>query len=318
MARRLIVDNLVDEVRSMLDEENRENISDTTDILPALNRAQDYGANILARHYEAPLLTYNTITTTAGVNEYYIPEDAFEQRLEKLEVEISPGHWQEIHAISFRDATAYEYPNSSSYPSHYAIIGGKYRLYPTVGGTRTIRQWFDKDPEPLVLSQGRITSVNTASNYFILNSQGTSLTTEIDDLNCFINIIDGQSGRIKGSFQIQSLNSGQVTIKTTPDRSTVLNKTIATSLADLEIEADDLVSTIHGSCVPVIKKPLSNFLIEYATSEIKRKLDNQTGADPRILDNLERQVERSWVGRPLTTRIKRVNPIWARRRWRGR
>ena len=57
MASQIIaVNDLIDEVRSMLDEDNRTSVSDTADILPALNRAQNYAANILSRHYESHYL----------------------------------------------------------------------------------------------------------------------------------------------------------------------------------------------------------------------------------------------------------------------
>ena len=42
MASQIItVNDLIDEVRSMLDEDNRTSLSNSADILPALNRAQN-------------------------------------------------------------------------------------------------------------------------------------------------------------------------------------------------------------------------------------------------------------------------------------
>ena len=89
MAISITVDDLIDQVRSLLDEDNIESVSDSADIIPALNRAQDYASNILARHYEAPLLKKVEITTVSGQEEYFIPEDAMEERIERVEVKVN-------------------------------------------------------------------------------------------------------------------------------------------------------------------------------------------------------------------------------------
>ena len=86
MARLLLtVQDLVDQVRNQVDEQDQDAVSLEGDILPVLNRAQDYAYNILARKYQEPLLTYTQLTLTSG-QEYDIPEDAFEDRIEKIEI----------------------------------------------------------------------------------------------------------------------------------------------------------------------------------------------------------------------------------------
>lgn len=325
MASQIItVDNLIAEVRSCLDEDNRQSVRDDLDILPALNRGQNYASNILARHYESPMLIHKDVTTTASQQEYKIPEDAFEQRLEKVEVKVN-GFFYPMDRLSYRDISLYEYGNSStsSIPYHYTVIGTNYRVLPKASGAYPLRIWYLKDPLRLVPSQGRINVVNTTDNYLIVDAAGDDLTTESDLLDSYINIIDAQTGERKATVQVKNINGNRINIKTTPARSSVLNLDIDTSLdtanllvnqgtvgESVTINPDDYISLIHGSCVPFFKQPFSNFLIQYAVAELTRKLGGSGDAEQAVLKKLEDQVERSWVGRESTLKVARKNSNW--------
>jgi hypothetical protein len=306
MSRRTLVDELVSECRSMLDEQNQEHIDDTLDILPALNRAQDRVVSMLARHYEEPLLEESPLTLTSGTADYSIPDDALEQRIEKVEINVS-GYYQPVYRISYREISKYEYENlRTPIPLYYCVIGNSFRLLPTPTGSYDGRLWYLKDPEPLVKSQGRIITVNTAGNYLLLNELGDDLTTEIEDLNCFINVVDGQSGQIKYTGQILSIDpsSNKITLRSTPSRSTVLGKTVEGSFLSAGIEPDDIICTVHGTCIPFIKKPFSLYLIQHAVAELQYKLGGNADMAYRVLQDLEKVVKRTWVGREKTFRVK--------------
>jgi hypothetical protein len=306
--RRLTTTDLIEEVRSLLDESNRANVSDELDILPALNRAQDVAANILARHYEAPLLAYKSLQLTAGQSEYDIPEDAFEQRIEKCEVYITSVYYP-IKRIDYRDITLYETPTRTNVPYYYTVIGTKFRLLPSPTAVYPLRIWYLKDPEVLVAPQGRLTIVNQAQNYVIVDSIGSDLTSAMDDLNSYVNLIDGQTGNIKATMQIQSIVGNKITFKSSPSRSTVLNKTIESALP-VTVEPDDFICTIHGTCIPAFKKPFSNYLIQFAVAEIQRKLGGPADIELKVRDELEKIVERSWVGRENFLRVQKRNRNW--------
>ncbi len=326
MSQIITTDDLISEVRSMLDEDNRESVTDAEDILPALNRAQNYAANILSRHYESPLLVKKDVTTVNSQMEYDIPEDAFEQRIEKLEVRIN-NIFYEMRRIDYRDISLFENKSSTSIPYYYVIIGTRYRIIPASNSIYPLRIWYLKDPLPLVASQGRINVVNTSSNYVIVDNVGSDVTTEADQLNSYLSIIDAQTGNRKATFQVKNVNGNRINFKTSPARSTVLNIPIDTDMSSLylndnsteprrnegptiTIEPDDYVCVIKGSCVPFFKKPFSNFLVQYAIAEIRRKLGGPAELEQRVLKDLEDQVERSWVGREQTLRVKKVNDAW--------
>lgn len=317
------VESLVDEIRQQLDEDNTDSIDTNADILPALNRAQKYAFDILARKYPEPLLRYTTLTLTANVAEYPIPEDVFEDRIQKLEVAMPSGslsQYSEVERRSYRDITSLESTTNAASPRFYVIFGRTIRLIPAPSGAYNIRMWSLRNPEKLVLPQGRITVVNTTDNYVTVDSAGDSLTTETDQLGSYVNFIDGQTGEIKGSAQIRILSGGRITFRTSPLRSTVLGRTISSSLTSLGLEVDDYIAPIQGTCVPYFSEPVSNFLIEYSVAALKGKLEGDSNSLQSLLESLEKQVERTWVGREQQLRVKRKSNSWNRslrlfRRW---
>lgn len=318
MGRRLTVDDWIADVRSKLDEANNENLDDVRDIIPSLSRAQDFCANILARHYTPPLLTYKVVQTTSGVQEYDIPEEAMEQRILRIEVNVN-GIYIPVTQLEYIDIGRYETPAVTQFPEWYCVIGTKFRLIPGVSnGAFPLRVWFLQDPLPPVKSQGMITSINQSSNYVVLDSAGPDLTSEGDELDSYVNIVDGQTGRIKATMQVQSIAStGRVTFKSTPSRDTVLNLNILGAIPDT-VERDDYVCLIHGSCVPFMKKPLSNFVIEYSTAELLSRMGGDPNFEASLVQKMEKEVERSWVGRPLRMRVQPANALWKQRRGRRR
>ena len=316
------VDDLVSEVRSQLDEENRDSVSTSSDILPALNRAQDYAFDIYARRYPEPILRHAVLPLQAGVQEYDIPEDVFEDRVLKMEIEIPTGGvgstFAEVQQISFRDLSNYESVGKTNIPLYYSIYRRKIRFVAPPTGTYSARMWSLTNPERLELSQGRITTINNDSNYVIVDSAGSSLTTEADELGSYVNLIDGQTGEIKGSLQIQQLNSNnRLVFRTSPQRSTVVNRTIGTALSDISVELDDYIAPISGTCVPYFGSPTTNFLLQYAVAEITRKLGGDAAQEERVLEKFEKQIERTYAGRPSTLRVTKRSNIWGvpTRRW---
>lgn len=316
------VDNLVSDVRSMLDEQNRDSVDTENDILPALNRGQDYAFDIYARKYVEPILRHHDMQLQSGVQEYAIPEDVFEDRILKIEVRVPTGGvgstFAEVQQISYRDLANYESISNTNIPLYYAIYGRKIRFVAPPTGVYPIRIWSLRNPEKLVLSQGRITNINTASNYLIVDSAGSTLTTEADKLGSYVNVVDGQTGEIKGTLQIQSLNSNnRLVFRTVPQRTPVLNREVTGDLSSIAVELDDYIANIEGTCVPYFSRPTSNFLVQFAVAEITRKLGGSADMEQRVLDKFERQIEKSFANRPQTLRVTKRSRIWGvpTRRW---
>lgn len=314
------VDDLVSEVRSQLDELNRDSVDTTLDILPALNRAQDFAADILARFYPEPLVKSASVSLVTGVQEYDIPEDCFEDRLQKVEVFVGQ-QYVEVDRMSYRDITAYESPNANIIPRYYAVVGRKYRLVPQPTASYPLRIWYIRNPDKLALSQGRITVLNSASNYLVVDEPGTDLTTETDQLGSYFNVVDGQTGEIKRTLQIQNIADNRITTRVVPTRSTVLGRDISTEInptgATTTVAVDDYLAPIQGTSVLYFDRPTRNFLIQYAVSEIARSRGGEAAAEEAILDKFEKQIQRTWVGREQQLRVKKRSHAWTApiRRW---
>jgi hypothetical protein len=315
------VNNLIDEVRSQLDEQNRDSVSTDSDILPALNRAQDYAFDVYARRYPEPILKYAALPLIGGQQEYDIPEDCFEDRLLKVEIRVPTGGvgstFAEVQQISYHDLTNYESASATNIPIYYAIYGRKIRFAANLTGTYPARIWYLRAPEKLVPSQGRITVVNSGSNYVVLDQVGSNLTTEADQLGSYVNLVDGQTGEIKSTLQIASINSNnRITFRSVPARSSVLNRAVAGALPPT-LQQDDYICAIDGICVPYFGRPTTNFLIQYSVAEITRKLGGPGDTENNVLDKFERQIEKTFAGRQQTTRVTKRSYIWGvpTRRW---
>lgn len=308
MARPLYtVEQMAESVRSRIDELNRDTIDTSRDILPALNRALEYAVDIYAKHYVDPFLAYTTLDVTSAT-EYSLPEDVYEDRIVKLEMSIGGGIYQEVDRISYRDITNYESGSSSPTPYYYTVIGRKLRLLPTPSGTYDARLWYVKYPEQLVLPQGRVTTVNIANNYVVVDTAGADLTTETDQLNNYINIVNSRTGELRGTFQIATIDDGRITIRTVlppSGRTSVFGKEVLTSLADVGVNKDDYVCVAAGTCVPYLASPTSNFLIQFAVAELSRQLGVNSVEEEQVLSKFEDQVKRTWSGRETTIRISK-------------
>lgn len=320
------VESIVDQVRAQLDEQNQDSVDTNADILPTLNRAQDYAFNILATRYPEPILAYGFMPLIGNQAEYDIGDNIFEDRVQKIEVQVPAtapvsgavgSTYREIQRVSYRDISNYESASRTNVPYYYAIYGRKIRFVPTPTGTYGVRIWYLRDPEKLVLPQGRVTVANTASNYVIVDSAGSNLTTETDNFGSYVNIVNGATGEIRGSLQISSLANNKISFRSIPTRTNVLGRPISSSLTDVGAQLDDYISPLDGTCVPYFPRPVSNFLIQFTVAEITRKLGGQAEEENAILDKFEQQVSRVWTGREQSLRVKKRSQNWGvpTRRW---
>jgi len=310
MARPLqTVQQLADSVRARIDELNRDSIDTERDILPALNRALEYSVDIYAKHYPDPFLAYTTLDLTTE-QEYDLPEDVYEDRIVKLEAKTSNSLFQEIQRISYRDLTAYESDAPTPAPYYYAVVGRKLRLLPAPSGSYDARLWYIKYPEQLVLPQGRITVIGGNNQYVVVDNPGNDLSTEVDELNSFVNIINSRTGEVRATLQIASIDDGRITFRSSPSRAEVFGKTVLTSLADVGAKRDDYICISSGTCVPYLASPTSNFLIQFSVAELSRQLGINSVEEEQVLSKFEDQVKRTWAGRETTIRVAKRSPAF--------
>jgi hypothetical protein len=306
------VGSLVTQVRYQLDELNEASVSDEQDIIPALSRGHDYACSLLARLYEAPLIVSKNIVTDGSI-EYPIPADAFEQRIEHVEVQLQQDYFRHLSSVDFRQSTFLEGIAGGAYPTHWALVGPNIRILPRAAEGLNVRVWYSKDPGQLVKEQGRIRATPaTDQTYLVLDEVGPDISEDTLSYSSFFNVIDGNSGKLKATLQVAYVENSRIYIKQNPTYSEVEGKTVSLTLNEHGISAGDYVCSYLGTCVPALKKPLSNFLIQYAVSEITRSLGGDAPTEEAVLRKFEDQVKKTWSGRNKTLRVQRQNSFWTK------
>jgi hypothetical protein len=321
MARSLTTRQLIAAVRSLIDEQNEAEISDEIDVLPSLNRGFDDAIDILARKYPDALIQSANLSLNDGVNGLFdIPEDAFQERLEKVEARLN-GFYFEVDRIDYRDITVYDVPSSSGTPYYYAVIGSQFKLVPPPSGIDGIRIWYVPEVGPLVQEYGRIAAFGTDNSgpnprsYVRLTdvADPTQVSADISSLDSFVNLIDHRTGKIKATLQIASIANSRMIFSASPVRTSVQGRTVVNSLP-ANVELDDYICPVDGTCIPPMRSPLSNFLTTYASAELKAL---KLGGDPNVvlaqLKKFEERIEKTWVRREQSLRVGKASRIWTSR-----
>jgi hypothetical protein len=81
----------------------------------------------------------------------------------------------------------------------------------------------------------------------------------------------------------------------------------------VDVVEDDYLCSAQGSCVPFFAYPIYNFLVQYATNEMRRKLEHQAVGDEELRQVFEKQIERTWVTREVTARVRMKSKHWGQK-----
>ncbi len=319
-------DNLVSEVRSLINELNQDSLDTERDILPALNRAQEHMMALLSKHYPEPYLAEYRVDTVRGRGKYEIPEDAWSDNVTKIEmISNNRAFRYEVERANYRDATKFRADSRPNTPYYYTIQGRDIELIPEPSGVYDMIMWYLKAPERLVLQQGRITLVNAAENRIKVDVVGSDLSEENDSLDSFVNIVDGQTGVIKATCHIKTISGTQDIEFKSNTSATVLNRTITTDLTtvvdedgNLLIHENDYVCSIAGTCVPYFFQPARNFIVSHAAADCGRAVGVPSDSMYRERDKFEQEIKDTWTGREARLRIKNKSPHWSLQRYVSR
>ena len=308
----LTVDNLISQIRSQSDEFNTDNAT-SGQILEILNRAQRKVTNIAARKYDSMFLQLATQTTSAGTALYDIPAKAAGRRIEKIEVLQGSIAWN-LTQISHNKRDQFITSSQSQRPYYYSIRKNQYEIYPSPSGGLTLNIFYTERPEPLVVQQGRITSIDTSAGTMLVDALGSGLSTTATNPGdgAYVSVIDYDTGASNINLQVSALDTTlkQISFKSSGlTRSTVLAKTIATAIGS-DAAVDDYVSLITGTCVPELDEVYIDYYIQYAVVELRRRFGEPVQDDYAHLKDLEKELEKMWAGRPLQHRVKKSSGQW--------
>lgn len=319
------VEELITRVRDITDEDNTTDISDDL-ILRMLNRAQQEMVRILSRRnnsYFKQELIFSGSDLVADANSQTrvlkMPSQSFGFAINSVDVK-SGSAWLPVNQVPFSYSLGLDNTSSSSIPLHYSVSGNKIYLYPTPDSSVSVRVRYQFRAPKLVKSQGRITDYtdNTgADDTVVLDALGSSLSTSVDDLSAFINIIDHLTGEVKATMQVAGKADSTKTLtleSSSLARDTVFGYTVATSLPTT-ISKDDYVCMADGTCVPYFSHDLTNFLVDIAGFYVKRKLGTVEQADFADRDEIYKAIRGMHFGRQKTKKIKRSNMEYVSPQW---
>ena len=320
---------LVDQIRQQINEDNGVRVSNNQ-ILSALNRGNDDAFDIMARLYPDPLVEY--FETTPDTNGYIdIPETVFEDRIMLVEYYVNGAaqgrveirETDDLHDVGNQDWLV------GGHPSVYTIVGRRILVAPTKSAYKyTFRVWYAREIEQLKLDQGRIQIIDRVNNYIVVdslnNTDSDGVTTNgllaIDPSSAYgkyFNICDATTGELKTTMQVETINGNQLVLKTVPTRSTVLNKAVVGAIPDT-VNEDDVISQVDGIGVVFFKKPVTNYIIQFAVNEIQRSLGAANlSYEVSTLRDLRKTVEGTWKRRPASRFKKSYARVWRNRRFRA-
>lgn len=316
MALPITTTDLVAEVRDQLDEQNTYSVSDPR-ILRAINRGARNAYMIIAKQYDQLFLASSEFTTD-GTSILPIPEDSFARRIEYITYTYGAGDRVErIEKVHPRKASHFSSSSASQYPVAYTTEKEKIKLLPATTASVSGHIWYMRKPATLVKEQGRVLDVS--GDTVVVDAIGTSLSTSVDNLEAFVNIIDPETGLAKASLQIVDIDrdNNTLTFSTSPTRTNVYNTDISSSIPPT-VSVDDYISGIGGTCVMEIISDHSDYLTQYAVLEIKRALRHPTDADASALRSLEKHIQTVWSGRENDHSVTNKNIHWDTKRFRHR
>jgi hypothetical protein len=304
------VDDLVEQVRQQTDESNTAYIEDA-DIIKALDRAQRNAMNIISRKFPDMFYESEDITTVAGQYDYDIPRAASGRGIAHVEV-YSGDVAYPMTRIDVRKSSYYRSEATTARPMYYGIKKNSLQLFPAPSGGVTVKVYFQKRAEPLVKSQGQITAIGVDDTVVTVDTLGSDLSVSIAGFASYVNFIDRVTGAVRGTCQINSIDTdlNEVFFKTSGlTRSTVLDKTVATSMpSDLEI--DDYVCLVTGTCVPELDDTYTDFLLQYAVVDIKRRFGDPLEEELEALKRVQEEIEKMWANRNQAGRVRKSNSVW--------
>lgn len=317
--KKLTVRDMISSVRSLMDEDSEFSLSDERDIVPALNRGLDNAYSLIAKHNPDALLTSRTFP---AIPSFSIPEDVLEERVESLEIIVPSGSLGSslsypLKRLNFREIAGQSYNVlniQAAIPSHYTIVGKEIRVVPqgfAIQGGYLMRLWALTDPPNLVKEYSRISLVNETGNYVSLEEVPQGLDSAADVLSGYVNVVDKNTGTVKGTLQVSQLLGQRITFRSTPSRTTVEDRPLVGSMVGLSIEVDDYLCPVQGTCVvPVLAKPVTNYIIQYAIAELTRRLGGESDKESSAREELEKQVKRTDKGKESSMRVHRDSSAW--------
>lgn len=307
----LTTTELIDEIRSLADEHNTAAWTDDR-VLAAANRGLRYVVSKLVEDYPEPLLVRAEIATTSydADEGLEIPDDCYENRVVYVQMD-TPGRPTPVEARTSRTIGAHEYDSSVAVPAAWYPRKRRVVLAPPPNGTYAALLDYVQKPDPLVPVWGRVTSVG--ATYIVVDDLSTDVSSAGDEVESYVNVVDGSTGEIRGTFQVGHLEGGKLTLRATPVASTKMGRAVSgsASISTLGVAEDDYICHVRGTCVTQFGDMFSSYVVDYAAACISRALAEATASiSEAIARRAKEDAAQQRAGRGATRRIKNRSRVW--------
>ena len=313
MAR--LVDDLVLEVRDVIDENNTADLPDD-ELLRFLNRAQKKLARLVSRH-SPDLFKRETILTSTGSAGVEVPDLSLGFTVTDVATQ-SGNVWYPQQRRGLKEMTEWENGSGTNLPLWYSCFGRSLRFYPTSQAGTVHRIRYQYRPPELVKSLGRVVDfgLSGAGGSLVtvtLDTLSSSLSTTVDNLSAFVNLVDSLTGEVRATLQVANINTSQnlLTFKSGSLGRSVVHGLPVSSALPVDLAKDDYLCSAAGVCVPLLFQDYDDYLVAHAACEVKKKLGESVQEDQANLSGLEEDLRLSWAGREAYKRVTRHSKFWS-------
>lgn len=322
MARVPSTTDLIQEVREQSDEFNVAAKSDDA-IVRVLNRGLRFVSSELARTWEEPLIAragYDPSKYNPAVG-FDLPDDIFEDRITYVQVD-TPAAPTTVQFRSYTQVTALNIRGSRSFVPVAAYQKGRALfLVPQPGASYSILVDYVRLPDPVVKPIGRITAVDLVGDAVSVSDLAEDLvSSDVTSQLAYVNLVDGLTGVIKATRQVQLIQGERLGFRASPSRTTVEGRHVTGAFTtdgpfDLngapDVSIGDYLCPVDGTCVLQLGLMFNSYLVQYAVGEISRSLGDATALlSKQISDRGEQAARQQRAGRPAIMRVKNRSKTW--------
>lgn len=323
MARVPSTTDLIQEVREQADEFNVAAKSDDA-IVRVLNRGLRFVSSELARTWEEPLIaraSFDPSKYNPNVG-FDLPDDIFEDRVTYVQVD-TPAAPTSIQFRSYTQVTALNIRGSRSFVPVAAYQKGRALfLVPQPGASYAILVDYVRLPDPVTKPIGRITAVDlTGDAVSVSDLDEAAVSSDITSQLAYVNVIDGLTGVVKATRQVQLIQGERLGFRASPSRTTVEGRHVSGAFTvdgpfepdgvTVDVAIGDYLCPVDGTCVLQLGQAFTSYLVQYAVAEIGRSLGDTTALlSKQIADRGEQAARQQRAGRPAIVRVKNRSKTW--------
>jgi hypothetical protein len=141
---------------------------------------------------------------------------------------------------------------------------------------------------------------------------GSDVSADVDSLEAFVNVVNGMTGEIRATFQVQWVEGQQIKFKSIVDTGyeVVEGRTLSTAVTSSGVEQGDYICNARGSCASFQNGSVDTYLIQKCMPALRQKLGGSASdiqTEFVLLKEVTDELKAAWAGRQGLLRRNRMN-----------